>query len=68
MCVCLVGEGLKKIRNKCDKGKGKEGETHLLVSVMNSRSAQVVKLKRDRAGWVARKSNDPSQWQAYRRL
>ena len=40
MCVC-VGVGGVKDQNKCGKGKGKEGERHLLASVMNSPSAFV---------------------------
>ena len=36
VCVCLGGEGLEKIWNKCEKGKGKEGERRLSASVMNT--------------------------------
>ena len=36
VCVCLGGEGSESIWNKCEKGKGKEGERRLSASVMNS--------------------------------
>ena len=39
VCVCLGGEGSERIRNKCEKGKGKEGERRLSASVMNHPSA-----------------------------
>ena len=29
VCACLGGEGSKRIRDKCEKGKGKEGERRL---------------------------------------
>ena len=45
MCVCLCvfggGEGLERIWNKCEKGKGKEVERRLSASVMNSPSSFV---------------------------
>ena len=41
VCVCLGGEGSERIWNKCEKGKGKEGERCLSASVMNSSSAFV---------------------------
>ena len=41
LCVCLGGEGSERIWNKCEKGKGKEGERRLSASVMNSPSAFV---------------------------
>ena len=43
VCACVFG-GVKDERefgNKCEKGKGKEGERHLSASVMNSPSAFV---------------------------
>ena len=41
VCVCLGGEESEIIWNKCEKGKGKEGERRLSASVMNSPSAFV---------------------------
>ena len=38
VCVCLEGEESERIWNKCEKGKGKEGERCLSASVMNSPS------------------------------
>ena len=43
MCVCVCvwgggGEGSERICNKCEKGKGKEGERRLSASVMNNPS------------------------------
>ena len=38
VCVCLEGEESERIWNKCEKGKGKEDERRLSVSVMNSPS------------------------------
>ena len=39
VCVCVWGgEGLERIWNKCEKGKGKVGERHLSASVMNGPS------------------------------
>ena len=35
VCVCLGGEE-SEFGNKCEKGKGKEGERRLSASVMNS--------------------------------
>ena len=37
VCVCLGGEE-SEFGNKCEKGKGKEGERRLSASVMNSPS------------------------------
>ena len=41
VCVCasLAGKGSERIWNKCEKGKGKEGERLLSALVMNSYSA-----------------------------
>ena len=36
MCVCLGGGEESEFGNKCEKGKGKEGERRLSASVMNS--------------------------------
>ena len=44
VCMCMCVGGVKDQReygNKCEKGKVKECERHLLVSVMNSPSAFV---------------------------
>ena len=38
VCVCLGGKGAERFWDKCEKGKGKEGERCLSVSVMNSPS------------------------------
>ena len=36
-CVCVFGGGEEsEFGNKCEKGKGKEGERRLSASVMNS--------------------------------
>ena len=37
VCVCVFGGGEEsEFGNKCEKGKGKEGERRLSASVMNS--------------------------------
>ena len=36
VCVCLGGGEESEFGNKCEKGKGKEGERRLSASVMNS--------------------------------
>ena len=42
VCVCVWGvKDQREFGNKYEKGKGKEGETYLSMSVMNSTSAFV---------------------------
>ena len=44
VCVCVFGgaKDQREFENKCEKGKGKEGERRLSASVMNGPSAFVV--------------------------
>ena len=44
MCVCVWEvKDQREFGNKCVKGKGKDGERHLLLSVIKSSSAFVQK-------------------------
>ena len=36
VCVCVLGGEESEFGNKCENGKGKEGERHLSASVLNS--------------------------------